>query len=106
MPLIAPPLMVYGPPVTLVREMPLAPPVEVTLAMPAPLVRATPLRTRARFAPLIVLFVPPSVPPPRVTMSAPAVALPVMATLLRLSVPVKAVVVPSMAFEAAFRPTD
>src|SRR2546423_14678922 len=74
--------------------MPPPPPVEVMLVMPAPLVRATPLRTRPDPEPVMVLPVPPRVLP--VSVTSPA-ALLVIATLFRFKVPVKDVVVPSMA---------
>src|ERR1051325_824391 len=97
-PLSVPPEITYGcaavPPLTFVSEIPLTPPLEETLLIPALLTRVTAERTSAGPVPEMLLELPPSVPPPRVTAAA---VLPVMATLFRLRVPLNADVVPSMA---------
>ncbi len=80
---------------TVISEMPFAPPLEVTLVIPPPFVSATVFSTNARCAPLIVLPLPPRVPPVNVTMS--AVPLPLIVTLVRLRAPVNDAVVPSIA---------
>src|SRR5438105_3478740 len=74
--------------------MPFRPPPEVTLVMPAPLVSATLLSTRAGPALVMVLPLPPKVLPVRVTAVAPS---PAIVALFRFSVPVYEDVVPSMA---------
>ena len=95
LPLSEPPLPIARPlPVTPVSEIPLMPELEVTPVIVVPEASATVLRTRAGPALVMLLPVPPSVLPVSDTAVAP---LPVTVALVRFSVPVYDVVVPSMA---------
>ena len=74
MPVSEPPLIVKGPPVTLVSEMPLVPAVEVTV-LTVEFPSATPLRSSAVLPELIELLFPVmvNVPPPMALIPCPVV---------------------------------